>query len=89
MQQSVDERSASRPCASMNDHAGRLIDHDEVFIFVEQLDGNVFGFGAQGRARQNFDLDRVSGGDSMRPAACAARDAYATLINELLDTRAA
>src|ERR1700740_3066217 len=56
MQERVDQRPAialviGRAGAGVYHHAGALVDDCEVVIFVEDVEGDVFGAGAERRAR--------------------------------------
>ncbi len=43
MQQGVDQRAGPVAGGRMDDHAGRLVDDDEVLILVEHIKGDCFG----------------------------------------------
>ena len=49
MQQCVDERAVAVPCPCVYDHAGRLIDHDDVRVFIQDFERQIFGFGLERR----------------------------------------
>jgi hypothetical protein len=49
MEKSVDQRAAGPAGAGMDDEAGGLVDGDKVVIFIKNVEGNIFGLGAQGR----------------------------------------
>jgi hypothetical protein len=42
MEEGVHERARCMPCAGMNDHSGRLVDHDDVGILIEDFQGRRF-----------------------------------------------
>src|SRR5438132_3368567 len=43
MQQGIDKRPRLNACARMHHHAGRFIDHNEMIIFKEDLERDIFG----------------------------------------------
>ncbi len=53
----VDERAGDYTGAGMHGHAGGFVDGDDVVVFVENLERNRFGFGADGRALDDFESD--------------------------------
>ncbi len=53
----VDERAFVIAGAGVDDHAGGLVDGDDVVVFVEDVERDGFGFGADGRARLGGDGD--------------------------------
>ena len=72
MEQRVDESAAARACARVNDHAGGLVHHDEIRVFVEDFDGDFFGSGGERRAGEDFDFDDFTGSKAMRAARWAS-----------------
>ncbi len=50
----------------MDDHSGRLIDDQQVFVLVDDLERDVFGLGVRCIGLRDFELDHVAGGDSIR-----------------------
>ena len=53
----VDERAGNCAGAGMDGHAGGFVDGDDVVVFVENIERNRFGFGADGRAFGDFESD--------------------------------
>jgi len=49
MEQGVDECAVAVARASVYDHAGGFIDDDDVRVFIEDLDRQVFGLGFERR----------------------------------------
>lgn len=43
VEQGVDQGAIRIPCCGMHDHAGFFIEHDEVIVFKENLQGNRLG----------------------------------------------
>ena len=74
----------------MNDHARRLVDHGEVFVFVNdrQIDG--LGLGFERLERRGVDLDRFAAAqlESAAPPHLAG-DAHPAAANPALQPRAA
>ena len=57
-----------RPGARVNGHAGGLVDHQNVGIFIQNFDGDVFGFGGKRGARADLDFHDFPGVDAVRGA---------------------
>ena len=64
----VDQCAAARARAGVDHHAGGLVHHDEVRVFVQELDGDFLGSGGERRAGEDFDFDDFAGGEAMRAA---------------------
>ena len=62
--------------ASVHDHAGGFIDGDQVRIFVENCERNLFRGGVQGSRPGRLDVDGLAGSNQVRRATRLA--AYAT-----------
>ena len=45
----------------MNDHAGRLVHGDDVLVFVEDVERDLFGVWSGGIHRREHDFDAISG----------------------------
>src|SRR5712692_11367806 len=73
----------------MHGHPCRLVHHQEVFILIEDLEGNGFGQGFERGSRNDFDFDGLARRDTMGAPRCASADAHPPLVNQLLDARAA
>jgi hypothetical protein len=63
MEQRVDERAARVPGAGMDHQAGRLVDHHDVRIVVQDAERQRFGFGNGRRRARNADGDDQRVGD--------------------------
>jgi len=50
----------------MNDETSRFVDQEEVTVFVEDFEGNVFGINLEGSRRGLFNHDHVTGMNSGR-----------------------
>src|SRR5229473_4861905 len=61
----VDQGAAGDTGASVHGHAGGLVDGDDVGVFVENVEGNGFGFGAERGARLDSDLDALAATKAM------------------------
>ena len=55
MQQRRDQRAGVCARAGMDDHSGWLIDDGDVFVFVENIQRNIFRFDARRAGGRNFD----------------------------------
>ena len=66
MEQGVDEGSVMDTGSSMDGHAGRLVDDDDVGVFVDDVERDVFGSGGQGRQVSGVDVDHVGGAEELR-----------------------
>lgn len=89
MEQGVDERSSCRTGPGVNDHSGRLIHHDDVFVLIEDVDRYLFGRGPQWRAGQNFDFYGVTRHDALCWAGETFANANTTLVDQFLNASAA
>ena len=52
-QQRMDQRAALVARSRMNDHAGRLVDHRQVVVFVDDFQRDVFRLNRSLRARRD------------------------------------
>ena len=66
VQQRRHHRAAVRARARMDDHSGRLVDHGDIFVLVENIERNRFRVHAGGSRRRNFHRDSSPGFDAMR-----------------------
>ena len=69
----VDERAGVVSGAGVDDHAGGLVDGEDVVVFVEGFERDGFGFGADRRARLGFDGDAVAAAEFVRGLCAACR----------------
>ena len=88
-EEGVDQRAARGAGSSVDGHAGRLVDGDDVGVFVEDVKENGFGFGAEERARLGMDGDELATAESMRALAGTSVDQYQPGRDQLLHTGAA
>ncbi len=49
MEQRVDEGAAAMPRPGVDHHACGLIDHDDVGVFIQDFERQIFGLGFEGR----------------------------------------
>jgi hypothetical protein len=72
-------------CARMHDHSGRLVDHDDVGILIEDFQRSLFGLNRRRhRLRQVYDNAIANMHGKIWPhLACA--NPYSSVRNELLD----
>src|ERR1700680_5331795 len=89
MEQSVDERAPCRSAPAMNDHSGRLIHSDDVFVLVEHVDRYLLGRSPQWWAGQNFNFYNVACHDPMRSAGETFTDTDTALVDQFLNASAA
>src|ERR1700676_762744 len=59
-EEGVDERAGGIASAGVHGHSGRLVDDDEVGVFVEDVEGDIFGGGLQRRAGLRVDGDALA-----------------------------
>ena len=53
--QRVDQSALRIPCSGMNAHSSGFVDDEQIVVFVEDVERNGLGFGAQRRALTGFD----------------------------------
>ncbi len=87
--QSVHERAAGIAGACVHSHTGRLVDSQDVCIFIENIERNRFGFSAQRRTRPDFDGDVLAAAYAMRTLGWVSIDEHQAGGDEFLDARAA
>ncbi len=73
----------------MHGHAGRLVDGQDVLVFVENIERNGFGFSAQRRPRPDFDGDVLAASYAMRALGRASIDEHQSRGDEFLHACAA
>ena len=61
MEQGVDERALRVPRGGMHDHAGRLVDDDDVRILINDVELDRFGLRRRAGRLRNIDDDRLAG----------------------------
>jgi hypothetical protein len=82
--QRVHQRAAGIAGAGVYGHSGWLVDGQDVVIFVENIERDGFGFGAQRRARPDLDGDALAASEAMRALGWAGIDEHEALDDELL-----
>src|SRR5882762_5089573 len=65
-EQRVHQRTAGIAGTCVHGHAGRLVDGQNVVVFIENIERNRFGFSAQRRTRPNFDGNVFAAPQTMR-----------------------
>lgn len=60
MEEGVDQGPVRIPGRGMHDEAGRLVGHNEVRVFVDDLEGDVLGENFAGFCGRDFDADFVA-----------------------------
>jgi len=75
--------------AGMHYHPGGLIDRDQIVVFIQDAERDVFRFGAQRRRVGGLHLDGVFSTNQVRSPALGTVDAHAPAPNPLLDARPA
>ena len=48
MEESIHDRSGPVPCGRMNHHSGRLVNHQDVRVFVQNIQRQILRFGFNG-----------------------------------------
>jgi hypothetical protein len=89
MQQRIDQRASRHARSGVNRHSRRLVYHDEVTIFEEQLDWYFFRRGLELLARQNLDFHGFPGGQPVRRLCQALIDTHVPRVHQFLDASAA
>lgn len=84
----VDERAARIPCPGVDGHASRLVNNDEVVVFVEDVEGDRFGFGFERSTRLRPDSDPVASFEFLTGLGRPAIDQDKAGIDEFLDAGA-
>ena len=98
VEESIDEGSAvagvilidcGGACPGVDHHAGSLVDDGEVFVFEEDVEGDVLGEGVEGRGAWGaFDLDGFAAEEFLFGLGDVAVDADLAGFNEELDAGA-
>ncbi len=89
MQQGIHQRALPGAGPGVNHHSRPLIDGDQVLVFVEDVERDLFRRGPQRRTRQNLDIDDIASHDPLRLPGQAFIDVHAALIDQLLNASAA
>ncbi len=91
--ETIEKRGGQRPqnisAPRMHDHAGGLIDHCEIFIFVKDIQRDRFRRYGHGQRRRNFDFDNLAGFEAVGRFRGDSIHADTTFGNQRLKTRAA
>ncbi len=64
-EQRVHERAVRRAVRGMRDHAGGLVDHEQVVVFVDDVDCDRFGLGVERARRVDLVLETSPGSSSV------------------------
>ena len=59
-EQRVHERPAGRPVSGMRHHSGRLVDDQQIGIFVHDVEGDLFGSDDEWIARHDREVERIA-----------------------------
>jgi len=89
MEERVYEGAAAGSGSGVNDHARGLIHDGDIFVLVKNVEGDLFRSGAQGRAREDFYVDHISGHYALCRPHEAAAEANAAFVDQLLNASAA
>ena len=88
-EEGVDERAGGVAGAGVDGHAGGLVDGDDVVVFVENVERNGFGFGAERRARLRIDGDFFAAVEAVRAFGGLAVDEDEAAVDEFFHAGAA
>ncbi len=72
----------------MHSHTSGLVDGDDVVVFVENIERNGFGFGAEWRTRLDLDLDALACAQAVRTFRGLRIDEHQPGFDQLLDSGA-
>lgn len=87
--QRVGQRPGFSSCARMHNYAGRFVDDDQFVVFIDNIDGNVFGKERRcGQGRQ-FRFDLIGRSQFVGSFCRAPIDQHVTVFNQALKTCAA
>src|SRR5437879_1539277 len=87
--QSIHQCPARIPRAGVHGHAGSFVHCDDVFILVDNIEGNRFGFSPRRRARLHVYADALPSMHMMRTLGGPRIDQHQGSLNEFLCARAA
>ncbi len=87
--QGIGQRARSDSRGRMNDHRCRLIYDDQVVVFVNNVEGNIFGLEFRRRKRGELCVDLIVGPELVRRFRGAAVDQHVLLFDQTLEPRAA
>ncbi len=77
------------PGACVDHHARGFVDRDDVGVFIQHLDRNIFGRGLERREFAGIDLDALGALQSIRALLRRAIHQYAPLFDPILQSRTA
>jgi hypothetical protein len=89
VKQCIDESARVVTRRRMHDHVGRFDDDQQIFVFMEDIQGDVFRLGLGRFRRRNFDFDPLSLMEVSRRTHRPTADADQTLFAPPLGLRAA
>jgi hypothetical protein len=87
VRQGAGERSLPMPLSWMNNHSGRFVDHDQITIFVQHIDGQCLGSGTRTGNSQLKHLDALTRAQFLRGLATSLFYQYLAGGNYPLDGR--
>src|SRR5579885_2012261 len=83
----VGERARMNPGGGVDDHAGGLVDDDDLRVFVNDVERDVFGREFGGGRRGDFlDLDALARAELVRGLRGATADEYVAFFNRALSS---
>jgi hypothetical protein len=88
-EEGVDQGAARGAGTGVHGHASRLVHGNNVGVFVEDVEGNGFGFGAQRRAWLDLDLYALAAAETVRAFGWARIHEHQAGFDEFLDAGAA
>jgi len=71
----------------MYNQSGWFVDDDQIFVFVNYVDGNVFRSEHLRRMRRQFDFDFIVGANFVRRLRQSAADENIAVVNQPLEPR--
>ena len=88
MDERVHHRAVSRAGRGVHDHAGRLVDGEQVGVLIEDDQGERLGLGREPRGRGQLDLEPRAGAEEVRALARRAIDPHPPCVDQPLRLRA-
>ena len=82
--QRIHQRAAGIAGAGVYGHSGWLVDGQYVVVFIENIERDGFGLGAQRRARPDLNGDVLAASEAMRALGWAGIDEHQALGDEFL-----
>src|SRR6476620_17151 len=85
MKQRVDKRAGAMPRGRVDNHAGRLVDRDDVLVFIDDVQRNLLGQQLILFDRRDRDLDDLARRDLECTAANLAIDQHVAIVDQTLE----